>query len=338
MTAVEHTEIIEAEEPPELRGSGRDDVSLLVADRGDGSLAHHPFRDLPGVLREGDLLVVNTSATLAAALPTELDCKPVELHLSTCLSPGSWVVELRTVEATPLRPPPVGTRLELPLGARAEIVATYAGGTRLAVCRLELDAPVEQYLRRYGRPIRYGYARADLPIDAYQTVFALHPGSAEMPSAGRPFTTSMVTELVSRGILIAPITLHTGVSSAELGEPPYPERFRVPEGTARLVNAVRWWGGRVIAVGTTAIRALESAAGDDGRLDPADGWASLTITPETGLQVTDGLLTGWHEPRSSHLQILEAIAGRALLDRSYREARLRGYRWHEFGDLHLILG
>jgi len=338
MTAVEPAGILEAHEPPELRGSGRDDVALLVADRRSGSLAHRAFRELPHVLREGDLVVVNSSGTLAAALAAELDGRPVELHLSTRLSPATWAVEVRTADGSPLRPPPVGTRLELPAGAGAEVVAPYAGGTRLAVCRLELDGPLEEYLARHGRPIRYRYARADLPIEAYQTVFALDPGSAEMPSAGRPFTAELVTELVTRGILIAPVTLHTGVSSGELGEQPYPERFHVPEGTARLVNAVRWWGGRVIAVGTTVIRALETAVQPDGTVAASHGWTSLVITPESAPRVTDGLLTGWHEPRSSHLQILEAIAGADLLERSYREAQARGYRWHEFGDLHLILG
>ena len=175
------------------------------------------------------------------------------------------------------------------------------------------------------------------PIDAYQTVFALEPGSAEMPSAGRPFTTGLVTALVARGILVAPLTLHTGVSSPELGEPPFPERYRVPETTARLVNAVHEWGGRVIAVGTTVVRALESVADPDGTVSGGSGQTALVVTPERGLRTVDGLLTGWHEPEASHLLMLEAAAGPELLDRSYRAAAERGYLWHEFGDIHLVL-
>jgi S-adenosylmethionine:tRNA ribosyltransferase-isomerase len=337
VTALPLPEVVEAHEPPEARGGGRDDVSMLVADRRDGSLAHRSFRDLPGILRPGDLLVVNTSATLPAALPAELAGRPLELRLSTRVEATTWVVELRALDGTPMRPPPAGTRLDLPGGAHAELLAPYAGGGRLTLARLELDAPLERYLDRHGHPIRYRYVPAELPLDAYQTVFALHPGSAEMPSAGRPFTGALVTELVSRGILVAPVTLHTGVSSPELGEPPYPERFDVPEATARLATAVRGWGGRLVAVGTTVVRALETAARPDGTLAPDWGWTNLTIAADTELRVTDGLLTGWHEPRSSHLQILRAVGGSSLVERSYREARARGYRWHEFGDLHLIL-
>jgi len=244
---------------------------------------------------------------------------------------------LRTDAGQPFRRPPLGAPLELPGGAQAELLARYAGSERLSVARLELGLPAEEYLRRHGRPIRYGYVPEPWPLEAYQTVFAQEPGSAEMPSAGRPFTPELVTELAARGVLFAPLLLHTGVSSPELGEPPYPERYRVPETTARLVNAVHSWGGRVIAVGTTAVRALETVAAPDGSVTAGEGRTSLVVTPERGLRAVDGLLTGWHEPESSHLQLLEAAAGRELLDRSYRAARARRYLWHEFGDVHLIL-
>jgi len=158
-----------------------------------------------------------------------------------------------------------------------------------------------------------------------------------MASAGRPFTPELVTALVARGVYVAPVTLHTGVSSPESHEPPYPERFRVPAATARLVNAVRSWGGRVIAVGTTVVRALESAAEIDGAVVPDAGWTSLVITPERGLRAVDGILTGWHEPQASHLELLRAVAGDELLQRAYGAALEHGYLWHEFGDSHLIL-
>ena len=313
-------------------------MALLVASRADDALVHAHFRELPRFLRAGDLLVVNTSATLPAALPARLDGEDVALHLSTPVRTApSWVVELRTAERLPFRAARTGARLELPGGARAELLAPYLGSKRLFVARLSLGEPVLDYLRRHGHPIRYRHTPGEWPLDAYQTVFALHPGSAEMPSAARPFSADLVTELVARGVLFAPVTLHAGVSSLELGESPYPERYRVPAETARLVNAVHEWGGRVIAVGTTVVRALETVRAPDGTVSAGEGVTSLVVTPERGLHALDGLLTGWHEPRSSHLQMLEAAAGPELLRRSYAVAEAHRYRFHEFGDSHLIL-
>jgi S-adenosylmethionine:tRNA ribosyltransferase-isomerase len=221
--------------------------------------------------------------------------------------------------------------------------ARYAAGTGLWLARVELDAGVdlEAHLRAHGRPIRYGYVPAAWPLADYQTAFATAGGppggSAEMPSAARPFTPALVTRLVSAGVLFAPVTLHTGVSSPERHEPPYPEAYAVPQATARLVGAVRGWGGRVIAVGTTAVRALESAAGEDGAVVASAGWTGLLIGPERPARAVDGLITGWHEPQASHLRMLEAIAGAELLDASYAAALDAGYLWHEFGDSHLVL-
>jgi S-adenosylmethionine:tRNA ribosyltransferase-isomerase len=337
MSAVDFPLALEAHEPPEVRGEGRDDVALLVARRHDLELVHARFRELPRFLSAGDLLVVNVSATLPAALETRLGGKPLQLWLSTPTLDGTWVVELRTSDRRPFPRPPLPARLDLPGGVDAELVARFAGSDRLAVARVELGEPLEDYLRRYGQPVRYGYVPERWPLAAYQTVFAREPGSAEMPSAGRPFTAELVTELVARGILLAPVILHTGLSSPERDEPPSPERFQVPVPTAGLVNAVRSWNGRVIAVGTTVVRALETVAAADGSLSEGQGWTSLAVTPERGLRAIDGLLTGWHESASSHLELLEAAAGAELLERSYRAALEHGYRWHEFGDLHLIL-
>jgi S-adenosylmethionine:tRNA ribosyltransferase-isomerase len=321
---------LEAQEPPEVRGLGRDDVAMLVATRDELGLVHAAFRDLPRFLEPGDLLVVNTSATLPAALPA---ADGLELRLSTQVAPDRWLLELRTSRGGQLRGHCEGELVELPEGRSAELLARHAGG-RLWLARVEIDEP---FLGRHGRPIRYGYVSQAWPLEAYQTVFALEPGSAEMPSAGRPFTPELVTKLVGRGVHVAPVTLHTGVSSPERGEAPYPERYRIPAATARLVNAVRGWGGRVIAVGTTVVRALETVTGPDGTVRGGGGWTNLVVTPERGLRAVHGLLTGWHEPESSHLELLEAVVGAELLERSYRAAQARGYLWHEFGDVHLIL-
>lgn len=323
--------------PRSVPGVARGDAAMLVASRRAGTLVHARFDDLAHHLLPGDLLVVNTSGTLAAALRARLEGRAVELRISTPAPGGRWVVELRTADLAPFPRPPVGSWVELPAGAHAELLARLAGSERLSIARLVLPEPLEGYLARHGRPIRYDKAEPPRPLDAYQTVFALHPGSAEMPSAAAPFTTRLVTGLVARGILVAPLTLHTGVSSLEHGEDPYPERYDVPPTTAWLVNAVHTHGGRVIAVGTTVVRALETVAAPDATVLPGEGSTDLVVAGERGLWTVDGLLTGWHEPESSHLRLLEAAAGAQLLERSYTAAQAHGYRWHEFGDSHLIL-
>jgi S-adenosylmethionine:tRNA ribosyltransferase-isomerase len=185
-------------------------------------------------------------------------------------------------------------------------------------------------------PIRYGYVSKPWPLSFYQTVFAGESGSAEMPSAGRAFTHEIVERLKRNGVHIVPITLHTGVSSLEADEPPYPERYRVPELTARTVNSARSRGKRIVAVGTTVVRALETVADTDGDVQSGEGWTDLVITPERGPHAVDAILTGLHEPKASHLAMLEALAGRDHLALAYDAALSNHYLWHEFGDLHLI--
>jgi S-adenosylmethionine:tRNA ribosyltransferase-isomerase len=337
MTALAFAEIPPADEPAEAGGGSRADVALLVATRSADALRATRFPDLPDFLRPGDLLVVNTSATIPAALAARLDGDDIHVHLSTPLGPNRWVVELRAADLRRLDRPPIGTRVGLPGGGLVTLVAAYRGSSRLTEAVVDLPRETTAYLDLAAAPIRYADRGRRWGLDAYQTVFARDPGSAEMPSAGRPFSPELVTELVSRGVLIAPVTLHAGVSSLESGEDPYPEPYSVPPTTARVVDAVHAWGGRVIAVGTTVVRALETAARATGQVGPADGWTDLVITPDRGLLAVDGLLTGWHEPESSHLLMLEAACGRDLLERSYAEAARLGFAGHEFGDVHLIL-
>jgi S-adenosylmethionine:tRNA ribosyltransferase-isomerase len=323
---------LEAREPPEARGLRRDQVRLLVSYRASGRIDHARFADLPDFLGAGDLLVANDSATLPAALAARrADGSAVALHLSTRLADRRWVVEPRRTRVAP------GEALTLPDGGRATLLAPYLGSQRLWVAQLETPVPIYAYLQRWGRPITYDYLHGEWPLDAYQTVYAAQPGSAEMPSAGRAFSPDVLEALAHRGVGFATLTLHAGVSSLEDPEPPYPEPYRVPAETAARVEAARAAGGRVLAVGTTVVRALETAAGADGRVRPAQGWTDLVITPERGVRVVDGLLTGFHEPRASHLAMLEAIAGRDHLELAYYAALEGGYRWHEFGDLHLLL-
>jgi len=329
---------LEAHDPPEARGLARDGVRMLVSRTSSGEIGHYGFRDLPGLLLPGDLLVVNTTATLPAQVRAG---RELAVHFSSPRPDGSWLVELRQIRdkiSMPNGNGSPGQRISLPGGA----VLVLEGRATARLWRARLSVAVVPYLLRHGIPIRYSYVPRDWPLAAYQTVFAREPGSAEMPSASRPFTPSVVTELAARGVLIAPLTLHAGVSSLEAGEDPYPEPYDVPPVTARLVNHVRAHGGRIIAAGPTVVRALETAAraGRDGRAGPvaaSAGWTSHVVTPQTGVTVVDGLLTGLHEPRSSHLRMLTAFAGPALLSRCYETAIGSGYLWHEFGDVHLLL-
>ena len=332
---------LEAREPPELTLGRRDAVRMMVS-IGDDAPQSSTARDLATWLHEGDLVVVNTSATIPAAVDaTTPGGQPVVVHLSTELPTGLHLVEVRrTTSHGSTEPDPsdhAGEWLALAGGGAVRILGRMPGSVRLWVATLDLPTPLLEHLQRFGRPIRYAYVPDSWPITAYTNSFSRHPGSAEMPSAGRALTADVITDLVANGIVVAPIVLHTGVASLEAHEMPYPERYRVPVPTARLVNATHDAGGRVVAVGTTVVRALETAAADDGVVHPGEGWTELVITPARGVHVVDGLLTGWHEPEASHLQMLEAVAGRHALELAYGAALAAGYRWHEFGDVHLIL-
>ncbi len=333
---------LEAAEPPEARGLARDAVRLMVSYKDADRVVHTSFRNLIDFLEAGDTLVINTSGTLNAALrATREGGATLELHLSTRLPADLWLIEPRRfngVSTELLRDVYAGETLRLPGGATVTLHTTYGGSPRLWVSTLNLPVPPDEYLDRYGFPIRYGYVRESWPLDYYQTVYATERGSAEMPSAGRAFTPELITRLVARGVQIAPLILHTGVASPEKDEPPYEEYYRAPSTTARTVNSARAAGKRVIAVGTTSVRALETVTDEDGVAHPGEGWTRLVVTPERGIRSVDGMLTGLHEPRSSHLAMLEAISGRDHLRITYAEALAEGYLWHEFGDLHLILG
>jgi S-adenosylmethionine:tRNA ribosyltransferase-isomerase len=372
-----------ASQPPEARGLSRDGVRLLVATP-DG-MVHARFGDLPRFLSAGDLLVVNTSGTFAAAVDGRRgDGRPVVMHFSSPLDEGtpwagtsdgrssgvrnaaertpggparertpggpagegapgetSWLVELRENAAAtgPVTDAAPGETLTLPDGGSLTLLRRYPGPTaiRMWAASVAVRGAPGAFLARHGRPIRYSYVPDPWPLSAYQTVFARSPGSAEMPSAGRPFSAPLVTDLVTAGVVIAPITLHAGVASLEAGEPPLPERFTVPEPTAQLVNLTRAEGRRVVAVGTTCTRALESAAGPGGTVRARHGWTDLVLGAGHPARVVTGLITGWHDPEASHLDLLEAVAGAELVRAAYVEAEGAGYLWHEFGDSCLLL-
>ena len=332
-----------ATEPPEHRGVARDQVRLLVAR--PGGIDHVRFADLERFLEPGDALVVNTSATRPAAIGAVHRADRVTVHLSTAHDDGTWTVELRRPDQSgPVLDAAVADVIDLDGGGHLRLGAPVATGPRgrgVRLWRAAVSVPgrLDTHMRLHGQPITYG--ATGFVLSDHQTVFArpghtAGGGSAEMASAGRPFSHRLVTRLVSAGVRIAPITLHAGVSSQEAGEPPQPEWTEVPEDTARVVNDVRRAGGRVVAVGTTVTRALESAA-TDGGVVAYRGWTDLLVTPRRGAVVVDGLITGWHEADASHLLLLQAVAGAPLVQRAYDEALAGPYLWHEFGDACLLL-
>jgi S-adenosylmethionine:tRNA ribosyltransferase-isomerase len=329
----------EATAPPEARGLARDEVRMAVVtpDR----TYHRQARELPLWLAPGDLLVVNTSATLPSALEVERHGCTWGLHVSAELDDGAWVVELRRPGNTGPGRPESGEVLRLPGGVRLRLAEPHpAGQTRLWRATALPAVDRVAYLRRHGTPIRYPYLHGSWPIEDLQNVYAAVPGSAEMPSAGRPLSREVLVDLMSLGVVVAPLVLHTGVASQESHEPPQPEWLSVPVSTARLVNLTRTVGGRVVAVGTTVVRALETAASPEGAVAAYHGWTSLVLSTARPARVVSGLLTGLHEPEASHLDLLESVAGRPLVDRAYADITppdAPHYLWHEFGDSMLLL-
>ncbi len=313
----------------------------MLAATPDG-LSHATFADLARYLQPGDLLIVNTSATIPAAVDGSRDRgRAVTVDFSTPLDDGTWLVELRenspeharVLDASP------GEVITLPGGMSVTLLYRYpeSGGDRMWAAGVDVPGDVSTALTRHGRPIRYSYVPDPWPLSAYQTVFSRDPGSAEMPSAGRPFSGELVASLIASGITFAPITLHAGVASLETGEPPLPERYSVPEPTAQLINLARQSGRRVIAVGTTCTRAVESAADAAGFVRTSRGWTDLVLGLEHPARVVNGLITGWHDPEASHLALLQAVAGPDLVRAAYAEAERAGYLWHEFGDSCILL-
>lgn len=333
---------LEAHEPPEARGLERDQVRLMVSNYLSDGIQHATFRDFPEFLQAGDVVVINTSGTLNAAVEAKReDGTGLEVHFSTYLPGDIWTVELRRFEnkgTAPFFDAVAGERLQLPGRASLSIISPYRDSypSRIWFARLHADEPVDSYLEGNGYPIRYNYVPQTWASEYYQTVYATKKRSAEMPSAGRGFTPEIITRLVAKGVQVVPLILHTGVSSQESHEPPYEEYYRIPEMTANIVNLARESGNRVVAVGTTCIRALESVTDSNGVTHSGQGWTDLVISANDQIRSVNCLLTGMHAPEASHLDMLEAIAGRRHINLSYQAALQNGYLWHEFGDLHLL--
>ena len=341
--------VLEASEPPEIRGVGRDDVRLMASYSQGDYVKHLKFKDIVDILEAGDVLVINTSRTMNAAIKgiRKNNVEQVEVHLSTQLPDGNWVVELREIQSKTTRPifnAKTNETIILPENASIQLIKPYnsfvfndRARTRLWVAKVILPTDVYTYTNKHGFPIRYSYVNNQWHSDYYQTVYATNLGSAEMPSAGRAFTTKIITKLIAKGVHIVPLVLHTGVASLEDNEPPYEEYYHVPKSTAQIINLARQSQKRIIAVGTTVVRALETVTDLDGLTSSGAGWTNIFITPERGIHAVNGILTGLHEPKATHLAMLEALVGRKHLRISYQQALENRYLWHEFGDLHLIL-
>jgi len=332
---------LEAREPPELRGLRRDQVRLLVLPRFQGIPVHAHFDAIGDVLRPGDLLVVNTSRTLPALLKAhDGGGAEVEVRLAQRLAEDRWAALLLNDRERVGR---AGMRLNFGQEMTAQVIAPdeelpFLWQVKFDRCCAELL----DLIYRIGTPIRYGYLTGALPLDLYQTVYAAEPGSVEMVSAGRPFTWELLLRLQRQGIGLAAISLHTGLSSTrdetiDATYPNYAEEYAVSEATAHAINDCHRGGGRVVAVGTTVVRALETAAAGQEALAGASGWTRLHIAANHQLRAVDGLLTGLHEPESSHLDLLSAFVQAERLKAAYLEAIEQGYLWHEFGDMNLII-
>jgi len=344
---------LEASEPPEARGLRRDDVRLMVSYQATDMVEHTNFRHISDYLEAGDVLVINTSKTMNAALSATRthDKQAFEVHLSTQLPANLWIIELRQPDTDknstlPFYSAKSGDRFEVSGGGMVTLLTPHqsnlrdsAGNVRLWIATINLPEPTDMpsYLATYGFPIRYSYVKDEWPNQYYQTIYGTEFGSAEMPSAGRAFTSEIITLLVAKGVQILPLILHTGVASLEEHEPPYEEYYRVPVETARTITQARQNGQRVVAVGTTVVRALETVTASNGVTYPGAGWTEVVITPQRGIHAVNGILTGLHEPKATHLAMLQALTGIDHLKVTYGAALEQRYLWHEFGDLHLIL-
>ncbi|GAA6616660.1 S-adenosylmethionine:tRNA ribosyltransferase-isomerase [Scytonema sp. NUACC26] len=335
-----------AKEPPERRGIGRDRVRLMAIDRTINKVEHTRFDRIGEFLRPGDLLVFNSSRTLPACLNgcevPRGDC--MEIRLAQHLPDDSWLVLLLCQQGDPfscgLRS---GMQIDFEQGLTGTVYDRDVNIPRLWKLRFSKSGTeLMDLLYRLGRPVRYEYVSAPWELDYYQTVYAKEPGSAEMPSAGRAFTWKLLFDLKHQGVQTAYIVLHTGLSSymddaLDAQHPASEEEYFISEVAAQKINQTHLNGGRVIAVGTTVVRALESIADDTGKVKAEHGYTRLHITANHRLKTVDGLLTGMHEPEASHLDLLTAFLSAEKIRDSYEEAVQKQYLWHEFGDLNLIV-
>ncbi|MYL32450.1 S-adenosylmethionine:tRNA ribosyltransferase-isomerase [Pontibacillus yanchengensis] len=328
-------EFLHAEVPPEHKGMSRDEVRLMVLQEDEDSAYHKRFEEIDQFLEDGDVIVLNNSRTIPPVLKGCLGKQNVEIRLSRKISTNQWEALL------------LGTfrQINVPIQFPEGLEATISGlGSEPPLVTLSFSkggSSLLDYIYRYGEPVRYEYIHHPWPLETYQTVYGAIPGSVEMPSAGRAFTWDLLSKLKAKGVQTTYIQLHAGLSYYEQNRWPnpknHPEAFNVPEETARLITQAKQNSNRVIAVGTTVVRALESAVNEHGEVKAISGITRLYIDQNHRVITVDGLLTGFHEPEASHLHMLTAFLPEKKLMKAYGEALHKGYLWHEFGDMNLIL-
>lgn len=326
---------LNASTPAEYRGMKRDHVRLLTLDSVTGENFHHHFYQLDSILREGDLLVLNNSRTLPAVLQGRKGGQTIEIRLSHKVTDQEWEALIVGDVCT------VGEKIYLPGELTATIIGTGNESPLVILSFSKSGLELYDAIYRYGEPLHYEYIKTPWPLEMYQTVYASVPGSVEMPSAGRAISYGLLQKLKQKGVNIAYLQLHAGLSYYGNERWPNPtnhvEAYSIPEETAELVNETKRNNGRVIAVGTTVVRALETAVTNEGVVEAQEGTTRLYIQKGYPLRAVDGLLTGFHEPEASHLDLLSAFIDEEILMKTYEEVLSAGYLWHEFGDMNLIL-
>ncbi|MBM7662655.1 S-adenosylmethionine:tRNA ribosyltransferase-isomerase [Bacillus mesophilus] len=335
--ALTHFEVpnhLNAHQPIEFIGKNRDEVKLMILDRFTARTFHGEFQDLGEFLETGDVLVLNNSRTIPAVLKGKQGNRDIEIRLSRKVNELQW-------EALLTGGPYTGQNLLLPDNVKAKIIGNGSENPLVILQFSVSGQDFYNFLYEYGEPIRYEYIKQPWSLDSYQTVYSSVPGSVEMPSAGRAFSWRLLNELRNKGVELAFVQLHAGLSYYGHDQWPdpskHPERFHIPTEAADKINRAKRNGKRVIAVGTTVVRTLETAGDDRGYVSEGSGVTHLYIHKETNIKVVDGLLTGLHEPEASHLDLLSAFVDREMLFKAYHHAIDRGYLWHEFGDMNLIL-
>lgn len=331
--------------PHELRGINRDHVKLFVIDRKNARTYHSAFNHLSDFLRRGDLLIFNSGRTLPASLKT-VNYKAqqnLEVRLAEHLPDDSWLVlflyQNKTHFHSNLKP---GLKIKFESGLSASIIERNIHNPRLWKIKFSVTGQeLINIFNQIGKPIHYGYISAPLPLEYFLTVFSKDPLTSQMPNAGRAFTWKMIFDLKNKGIDTAFLTIHTGLSSyldnSKAGHLMTEEEYFISASTADKIEAAKISNGRIVAVGTSVVRAIESSALQSGKVIPGHAYTSLRITEEYKLKIADGLITGFHEPEASHLDLISAFLSPAVIKKTYEEAIEKKYLWHEFGDLCLIL-
>ncbi|MGG1679129.1 S-adenosylmethionine:tRNA ribosyltransferase-isomerase [Neobacillus sp. NRS-1170] len=330
--------VLNAAMPPERRGVRRDQVKMMVQDRMSGQTSHDHFFNLEVYLKKGDVLVLNSSRTVPAILTSELlrernlVYREIEIRLARRINESTWeaLAVSERIEN--------GDLLVFSPNLTGDVLSAPKNCPFITIRFNQKGSALYDEIYAIGEPIRYEYINSPWELDYYQTVFATHPGSVEMPSAGRAFSWELLFKLQKKGIKLVFIQLHTGLSyflddKWDHSPSENREEYNIPAEAWEDILQAKLNSKRVIAVGTTVVRAIETAA-ENGNLS---GWTNLYITKKYDLKIADGIITGMHEPEASHLDMLSAFVNQQNLFKAYQEAIALGYLWHEFGDMNLIL-